>query len=116
MKNSIKMEWSEHKAPDGRTYYYNSITKQSHWEKPEILKSAAEVKFYFHTQVCGFYYFFLNYSVFCHNVHGRNTRQTMAKFITTTQPRRSQSGHPRQNIWNLNKKFLLRRPINNRRS
>lgn len=37
------MEWSEHKAPDGRTYYYNSITKQSHWEKPEVLKSPAEV-------------------------------------------------------------------------
>ncbi|CRK98441.1 CLUMA_CG011798, isoform A [Clunio marinus] len=36
------MEWSEHKAPDGRTYYYNSITKQSHWEKPEALKTATE--------------------------------------------------------------------------
>lgn len=41
------MEWSEHKAPDGRTYYYNSITKQSHWEKPEILKTASEVIFNF---------------------------------------------------------------------
>ncbi|XP_045494619.1 pre-mRNA-processing factor 40 homolog A isoform X1 [Colias croceus] len=34
--------WSEHKAPDGRTYYYNSITKQSLWEKPDDLKTAAE--------------------------------------------------------------------------
>lgn len=42
------MEWSEHKAPDGRTYYYNSITKQSHWEKPDALKSSAEVKFTFY--------------------------------------------------------------------
>ncbi|CAK1540472.1 unnamed protein product [Leptosia nina] len=34
--------WSEHKAPDGRTYYYNSITKQSLWEKPDDLKTPAE--------------------------------------------------------------------------
>ena len=39
------MEWSEHKAPDGRTYYYNAVTKQSHWEKPDVLKSPAEVNF-----------------------------------------------------------------------
>lgn len=37
------MEWSEHKAPDGRTYYYNAVTKQSHWEKPEALKTPTEV-------------------------------------------------------------------------
>lgn len=35
-------EWSEHKAPDGRIYYYNSITKQSSWEKPDELKTPAE--------------------------------------------------------------------------
>ncbi|XP_055640317.1 pre-mRNA-processing factor 40 homolog A [Toxorhynchites rutilus septentrionalis] len=35
-------EWTEHKAPDGRTYYYNSVTKQSLWEKPDELKSPAE--------------------------------------------------------------------------
>ncbi|VVC89920.1 unnamed protein product, partial [Leptidea sinapis] len=34
--------WTEHKAPDGRTYYYNSITKQSLWEKPDDLKTPAE--------------------------------------------------------------------------
>lgn len=37
-------EWSEHKAPDGRTYYYNNITKQSAWEKPDELKTNAEVR------------------------------------------------------------------------
>lgn len=35
-------EWTEHKAPDGRPYYYNNITKQSSWEKPEVLMSPAE--------------------------------------------------------------------------
>lgn len=35
-------EWSEHKSPDGRTYYYNSVTKQSLWEKPDELKTLAE--------------------------------------------------------------------------
>lgn len=34
--------WSEHKAPDGRTYYYNSVSKQSLWEKPDDLKTPAE--------------------------------------------------------------------------
>lgn len=49
------MEWSEHKAPDGRTYYYNSITKQSHWEKPEILKTQAEVSFlFFQSGLCSY--------------------------------------------------------------
>ena len=35
-------KWTEHKAPDGRTYFYNSATRQSSWEKPDALKSAAE--------------------------------------------------------------------------
>ncbi|CAG2197793.1 PRP40 [Mytilus edulis] len=34
----------EHKAPDGRTYYYNSVTKHSSWEKPDDLKTKAELK------------------------------------------------------------------------
>ncbi|XP_049287554.1 pre-mRNA-processing factor 40 homolog A [Anopheles funestus] len=38
----IVNEWSEHKTPEGRTYYYNSITKQSLWEKPDELKTPAE--------------------------------------------------------------------------
>lgn len=39
----VSSEWSEHKSPDGRTYYYNSVTKQSAWEKPDELKTIAEV-------------------------------------------------------------------------
>ena len=31
------VEWSEHKAANNATYYYNSRTKKSVWEKPEIL-------------------------------------------------------------------------------
>ncbi|MES1902704.1 MAG: transcription elongation regulator [Paramarteilia canceri] len=31
------VEWSEHKSSDDRTYYYNSRTKISVWEKPEVL-------------------------------------------------------------------------------
>lgn len=38
-----KSEWTEHKAPDGRTYYYNTVSKQSLWEKPNELKTPAEV-------------------------------------------------------------------------
>ena len=39
--NSVR-SWTEHKAPDGRCYYYNAATKQSSWEKPEELKTPAE--------------------------------------------------------------------------
>ncbi|XP_063282095.1 pre-mRNA-processing factor 40 homolog B-like isoform X4 [Pelobates fuscus] len=38
-----KSLWTEHKAPDGRTYYYNTDTKQSTWEKPDDLKSKTEL-------------------------------------------------------------------------
>lgn len=36
-------QWTEHKAPDGRTYYYNSVTKLSSWQKPDQLKSPVEL-------------------------------------------------------------------------
>ena len=35
--------WSEHKSPDGRIYFYNTVTKQSVWEKPDALKSETEL-------------------------------------------------------------------------
>ncbi|XP_054714571.1 pre-mRNA-processing factor 40 homolog B-like isoform X2 [Uloborus diversus] len=38
-----KSNWTEHKAPDGRTYFYNHVTKQSSWEKPDELKSQSEL-------------------------------------------------------------------------
>ena len=37
-----KTSWTEHRAPDGRTYYYNTATKQSAWEKPDEMKTTAE--------------------------------------------------------------------------
>ena len=42
-----KSNWTEHKAPDGRTYFYNHVTKQSSWEKPDELKSQSEVNCFF---------------------------------------------------------------------
>ncbi|KAL0274675.1 UNVERIFIED_CONTAM: hypothetical protein PYX00_002747 [Menopon gallinae] len=35
--------WTEHKSPDGRTYYYNTVTKHSLWEKPDELKTPTEL-------------------------------------------------------------------------
>nr|CAG4646255.1 EOG090X064W [Macrothrix elegans] len=43
LKESLKATWTEHKAPDGRTYYYNNLSKQSLWDKPDELKTAAEI-------------------------------------------------------------------------
>lgn len=39
-------EWTEHKAPDGRPYYYRASNNESVWEKPDILKEV-EGKFYY---------------------------------------------------------------------
>ncbi len=30
-------EWTEHRLPDGRVYYYNSKTLESTWERPKEL-------------------------------------------------------------------------------
>jgi len=38
-----KGPWTEHKSPDGRVYFYNEETKASSWEKPDDLKSSAEL-------------------------------------------------------------------------
>ena len=38
-----KGPWTQHKAPDGRTYYYNTETKESSWQKPDDLKTKGEV-------------------------------------------------------------------------
>ncbi|XP_075086583.1 uncharacterized protein LOC107815931 isoform X2 [Nicotiana tabacum] len=35
MVESIDCEWSEHICPDGFVYYYNCMTCESRWEKPE---------------------------------------------------------------------------------
>ncbi|VVC43795.1 Hypothetical protein CINCED_3A020008 [Cinara cedri] len=42
-EESKSTDWTEHKAPDGRFYYYNSVTKQSAWEKPDELKTKTEI-------------------------------------------------------------------------
>lgn len=30
-------DWSEHKTPDGKCYFFNAKTQQSVWEKPKIM-------------------------------------------------------------------------------
>ncbi|KZP01446.1 hypothetical protein CALVIDRAFT_559263 [Calocera viscosa TUFC12733] len=34
--------WTEHRNPEGRTYWYNNESKQSVWEKPDALKTPFE--------------------------------------------------------------------------
>ncbi|XP_033222596.1 transcription elongation regulator 1 isoform X2 [Belonocnema kinseyi] len=38
------MLWTEHRAPDGRLYYYNSKAGESVWEKPQALKDFENAK------------------------------------------------------------------------
>merc|ERR1711970_1310540 len=35
-------EWAEHKAPNGRIYYFNKLTQKSVWVKPESMMTAGE--------------------------------------------------------------------------
>uniref|UniRef100_A0A336LIW6 CSON011127 protein n=1 Tax=Culicoides sonorensis TaxID=179676 RepID=A0A336LIW6_CULSO len=37
-------EWTEHKAPDGRPYFYNASKNESVWEKPEVMRQVEELK------------------------------------------------------------------------
>lgn len=39
-----KKAWTEHTAPDGRTYYFNAESKTSLWTKPDELKTECEKK------------------------------------------------------------------------
>ena len=39
----VASDWTKHEAPDGRTYFYNKKTRESKWEKPDILKTGAEL-------------------------------------------------------------------------
>jgi hypothetical protein len=34
--------WVEYSTQEGKKYYYNSITQETTWTKPESFKSAAE--------------------------------------------------------------------------
>lgn len=64
-------EWTEHKAPDGRTYYYNTITKQSSWQKPDTLKSASELLL---SQCPWKEYTADNGKVYYHNINTKESR------------------------------------------
>lgn len=43
-QNISHLEWTEHTAPDGRKFFYNIKTKESTWEKPDVLKTAYELE------------------------------------------------------------------------
>ncbi|KAH0546997.1 pre-mRNA-processing factor 40 homolog A [Cotesia glomerata] len=69
-----KSDWSEHKAPDGRTYYYNATTKQSLWEKPDELKTPNELLL---SQCPWKEYKSENGKIYYHNVATKESRWTI---------------------------------------
>ncbi|XP_065211414.1 pre-mRNA-processing factor 40 homolog B isoform X2 [Planococcus citri] len=71
-----KSDWSEHKAPDGRIYYHNAVTKQSLWEKPDELKDAAELLL---SQCPWKEYKSENGKLYYHNVNTKESSWTMPK-------------------------------------
>jgi transcription elongation regulator 1 len=42
-------EWTEHRAPDGRPYYYCAANGTSVWERPQVLKELDEARMAFMT-------------------------------------------------------------------
>ncbi|XP_066251953.1 pre-mRNA-processing factor 40 homolog A isoform X2 [Euwallacea similis] len=64
-------EWTEHKAPDGRIYYYNNLTKQSSWQKPDCLKTAGELLL---SQCPWKEYTTDNGKIYYHNVNTKESR------------------------------------------
>ena len=34
--------WSVATSPEGKPYYYHTVTKETTWEKPDVLKTALE--------------------------------------------------------------------------
>ncbi len=90
-----KTLWTEHKAPDGRTYFYNSISKESRWEKPDELKTSIEVGIIFSV----FLFFYMKFSFrLCYlNVHGVNTNRIMDVFIIIILIQKNLDGRNQKN-------------------
>lgn len=53
------MIWTEHRAPDGRLYYYNSKAGESVWEKPQPLKDL-ESELKINSRVNSYCWFIIN--------------------------------------------------------
>lgn len=77
------MAWTEHRAPDGRFYYYNSKAGESVWEKPQALKDLEGMHYFvFPPSLCVYlqnYYYFLFYEMNKLGTYG--TRQRIYKVI-----------------------------------
>ncbi|XP_066990586.1 pre-mRNA-processing factor 40 homolog A-like isoform X1 [Macrobrachium rosenbergii] len=71
-----KNVWTEHKAPDGRIYFYNTVTRQSSWEKPDELKTPAELLL---SQCPWKEYKSESGKTYYHNVNTKESRWTVPK-------------------------------------
>ncbi|XP_045602652.1 pre-mRNA-processing factor 40 homolog A isoform X3 [Procambarus clarkii] len=71
-----KSVWTEHKAPDGRIYFYNTVTRQSSWEKPDELKTPAELLL---SQCPWKEYKSESGKIYYHNVNTKESRWTVPK-------------------------------------
>lgn len=38
--------WQEHRTENGRSYYFNTITKKTQWNKPDELMTPAEARLF----------------------------------------------------------------------
>lgn len=95
--------WTEHKSPDGRTYYYNTITKLSFWEKPDELKTPTEVSevilllIYFALK---FLFYSIDFSCFSQDVLGKSTKVILVERTIIMSILKSQGGQFLKNCKN----------------
>jgi hypothetical protein len=76
--------WAQAKnEADGKFYYYNSITKQTTWEKPEELKDDVEVRSACHSHLRTS--LTIDHSALSRVLDGRSRRIQMAGATTTTK-------------------------------
>ncbi|XP_023216919.1 pre-mRNA-processing factor 40 homolog A-like [Centruroides sculpturatus] len=81
-----KSKWTEHKAPDGRIYYYNHATKQSSWDKPDELKTHAELLL---SQCPWKEYKSDTGRVYYHNIQTKESRWTIPKELEELKAKES---------------------------
>ena len=92
------LEWSEHKNTDGRSYYYNSRTMESTWDKPQVLTDwegervgywicnwqpvAGYVTLQIYSQPCSLYHFHVqSMAVFTRLKHTQSQKECLLFFL-----------------------------------
>merc|ERR1719187_233728 len=93
-EKSEKRVWTEHKSPDGRIYYYNTVTRASVWDKPDELKSSSELLL---SQCPWKEYKSESGKIYFHNVNTKESRWTIPKELEDLKNKIAQENDDKAN-------------------